>query len=523
MTTPAKPGNAMRAGLLIAAVFLWLASTAWLRRFTAPDEGRYAGVALEMLRSGDWWVPRLNGLPFFHKPPLFYWIGAAAMSLFGANEWAARLPSLLGATVSAGALFLFARRWMDRSFAILSVVVLATMPFFYVAAQFANLDILVSGCITATVLLIAHSTLAREQGEAWHAALIGAFAFAALSVLAKGLIGFLLPGAIFVLWCLVTRRARAILLLFWWPGWCVFLAIGAPWFVVMQWRYPGFYDYFVVTQHFRRFASAGFNNAQPFWFYVPVIVGLTLPWSPWLARLWTRAPAPRRRLTDVDWLMLLWLIVVLVFFSIPRSKLIGYVLPTLPSLAWFVARALQSDRLSRKSQCTGWGAAVLCVAAVLAAGHFATPPGARLPLPAEAKIAADDQVVMLDAYYYEIPFYWKLTKPVIVVSHWDDPALASRDDWRKELSDAGTFEPRHAEEWLVRPEDLPRTLCAVHPTWLVGSSAAVLLNPWLADPRFVLVTHNVQMAVWRFAGGDADLSRCVQSIVTNSRPPGSPP
>ena len=84
-----------------SALFAWLAAMAWFRPLAAPDEGRYAGVAWEMLRSGDWLVPRLNGLPFFHKPPLFYWISAAAMSVFGVSEWPARLPSLIGATFAA--------------------------------------------------------------------------------------------------------------------------------------------------------------------------------------------------------------------------------------------------------------------------------------------------------------------------------------------------------------------------------------------------------------------------------------
>ena len=104
---------ATRTALHVLALFIWLAVLAWLRPLTAPDEGRYVGVALEMLRSGDFWVPRLDRLPFFHKPPLFYWIGAAAMRVFGISEWAGRLPSILGATLAAGALLVFLRRWSD--------------------------------------------------------------------------------------------------------------------------------------------------------------------------------------------------------------------------------------------------------------------------------------------------------------------------------------------------------------------------------------------------------------------------
>ena len=118
-------------------------------------------------------------------------------------------------------------------------------------------------------------------------------------------------------------------------------------------------------------------------------------------------------------------------------------------------------------------AAIVCVASVIAADRLATPPGARLYLPAEAHIGADDQVVMLDAYYYEIPFYWKLKQTTMVVSDWQDPALPLHDNWRNELSDAGHFEPSRAARTLVNRVDLPRLLCVPRRTWLVGSSASV--------------------------------------------------
>ncbi len=520
-----------RTFIFIAIIFLWLAATAGVRRFTAPDEGRYAGVALEMLRTGDWLVPRLDGLPFFHKPPLFYWIGAASMSAFGVSEWPARLPSVLGATLAAGPFLLFARRWADHASAAVATLVLLTMPFFYVGAQFANLDMLVAGCISATVLAAAHAVLMKEHGEAWRSALALAFLMAALGVLAKGLIGFVLPGAVFLAWCLVTRRFRMASMLAWWPGWCIFLAIAAPWFIAMQWRYPGFYDYFVVTQHFRRFAAAGFNNAHPFWFYGPVIVGLTLPWVGWIAwnsvmQLRTSQTSPSSvpsgasgrftTFSDVDWLMLVWFIVIVVFFSLPKSKLIGYVLPALPPLAWFVAKALRAATLeqwmsSPRLRWTTGVAAIVCVASVIAADRLATPPGARLYLPAEAHIGADDQVVMLDAYYYEIPFYWKLKQTTMVVSDWQDPALPLHDNWRNELSDAGHFEPSRAARTLVNRVDLPRLLCVPRRTWLVGSSASFLTSPWLVDPRFVMAAHNQEAAVWRFDGPPVADARCFTS------------
>ena len=149
----ARGAGGTRAVLLLA-LFAGLAATAWVRPLALPDEGRYVGVALEMLWSGDWLVPTLDTLPYFHKPPLFYWLTAASLATFGVNEWAARLPSLLAATGTAFAVYLFVRRWIGESQARLALLVLATTPFFFGGAQFANLDMLVTVCITAIQRLL---------------------------------------------------------------------------------------------------------------------------------------------------------------------------------------------------------------------------------------------------------------------------------------------------------------------------------------------------------------------------------
>lgn len=495
---------------VVVLLFAWLAMTSWTRPFTAPDEGRYAGIAYAMLRSGDWLVPRLDGLPFFHKPPLFYWLGAASMAVWGPQEWAARLPSVLGATLGAAALFLFLRRWSTPRRAVLSVFVLATMPFFYVGAQFANLDMLVAGCISATVLCAAWATLASEEEideeaaqRRWRVPLAAAYFFAALGVLSKGLIGLLLPALVHVMWCVMTRRPRALRLLFWPSGWALFLLVGGPWFVAMQMRYPAFFDYFVVTQHFRRYATEAFNNPYPFWFYLPVIAGLTLPWSGLaLAAAWRRRTG-RRTLSDIDWLMVAWLAVIVVFFSIPRSKLVGYVLPGLPPLACLVATLLaHADAAMRVPKAIRWtalGAAVLCVGSVVAVARFATPPGARLRLPPGTAIADRDRVVMLDTYYYEIPLYWKLQDPVTVVGPWQASQRSPRDDWRKEFSDAARFDPVRAQAVLPEESALPTLLCQpTRTTWLIARIDALQTRAWLAKKTPVVA--NEQVAAWRFSG-----------------------
>src|SRR5437868_11513933 len=210
-----------------------------------------------MLLSGPWLGPTLDGLPFLHKPPLWYWLSAASMGLFGVHPWAARLPSLLGALMTGASLFLLVRRWIDARAARDALVVLATMPLRYGGAQYANHDMLVAGCIAGAISLAAHALLARERRESHRAALIAAYACAGLGVMTKGLIGAVLPGLVFVLWCVAIGRTRALRMLCWWPGWVVLLAIATPWMIAMQLRHEQFLHYFFVVQHFSRYAGSG--------------------------------------------------------------------------------------------------------------------------------------------------------------------------------------------------------------------------------------------------------------------------
>jgi predicted membrane-bound mannosyltransferase len=192
--------------LLLCAA--WLAMLAGTRSLMLPDEGRYIGVAWAMLNSGDWLTPTLDGLPYFHKPPLFYWLTGLSLKLFGVNDWAGRLASVFGALVAVGGLFFFVRRYAEQRLATLAVAVLVTQPMFFAGAQYANLDTLVAGMISATIVCGASAILRLDSGQSYRPALAAAYVFAALGVLAKGLIGFVLPGAILLAWLLLRKRYR---------------------------------------------------------------------------------------------------------------------------------------------------------------------------------------------------------------------------------------------------------------------------------------------------------------------------
>ncbi|HCQ49712.1 MAG TPA: dolichyl-phosphate-mannose--protein mannosyltransferase, partial [Achromobacter sp.] len=155
-TQASIPGWQVLLGLAV-----WLAALAWARWLTLPDEGRYAGVAWEMLRSQSPMVPLLDGMPYFHKPPLYYWLAQISYALFGVHEFSARVPSLLGAWSAGAGLYAFVSRYRNVAQARWAVVILGLMPLFFGAAQFANMDMLVASMITLCVLAAADTALRR--------------------------------------------------------------------------------------------------------------------------------------------------------------------------------------------------------------------------------------------------------------------------------------------------------------------------------------------------------------------------
>jgi 4-amino-4-deoxy-L-arabinose transferase-like glycosyltransferase len=503
--TPAAPFREFRGRdrLWIAALTLaWLAATAWARPLMLPDEGRYVGVAWEMLRSSDWLTPTLNGLPYFHKPPLFYWITAGSLGLFGLNEWAARAGPIFGATLGAVAMYTFAQRWWGERAARLTWLALLVQPLYFAGGQFANLDMLVAGCITATIVLLADAALCIEGRLAYRKALAAAYALAALGVLAKGLIGIVIPALVIGAWLLLRRRWRVLVRLLWWPGAAIFLLLAAPWFIAMQWRFTDFLNYFFVVQHFKRFAQGGFNNIQPFWFFPAVLLLFSLPGWPWLTR-----PLRREFLSDTErgpirLLLVLWVVSVVVFFSLPQSKLLGYVLPAVPPLAMLMADGYITSlttrppaRAKRLWQASLALAAIVSVGAVVVLALYPRPSSRGIASALAHQRDASEPVVMLGNFYFDLPFYAAIRSPVGVVDDWTSADIGKRDNWRKELADAGRFAPERAQALLIAPAALPARLCASPVSWVIGPSNGSARYPFLGDARAVFSEHDVTL--WR--------------------------
>ena len=491
-----------RTHLAAALAFVaWLAFAIGLHPLALPEEGRYVGVAWEMLRSGDWLVPTENGLPFFHKPPLFYWLTALAMQAFGVDVAAARLAPLLGAGLATLGFHAMTRRHAGERVAGATVLVLATLPFFFVGAQFANLDMLVAAFIALAIVFAADAALALRSGAPRSRSLVLAWACMALGLLAKGLIGVALPGLVIVAWLIVSGQPRTILRLLSPLGIAVFALIAAPWFLAVQQHYPGFARYFFIHHHFERFVTIGFNNAQAWWFFLVAVPLLTLPWSLWLVRARFRAgidespDLPAWRL-----LMWTWLGVVIAFFSLPRSKPVGYAMPALFPLAFLIAEpALAAWRGGgRRLVVASIAAAVaICIGAVAWAALRYDRDNTALGRTLLALRAPGDPIVFYDEYFFDVPLHARLAAPVPVIADWNDPTITQHDNWRRELAEAAPFAPARGAALLV---DAPRGFserCNQAPLWVMVKLTDE--SHVAAQPAATRVAASRHAALWRLA------------------------
>jgi 4-amino-4-deoxy-L-arabinose transferase-like glycosyltransferase len=472
---------------LLFGAALWLCGLAWVRDLHLPDEGRYVGVAWDMARADSFWVPLMNGMPYFHKPPLFYWLDQLSFMLFGRNEWAARMPSVLTAWSTATAAYFFVRKYRGVPIATLTFIALITMPYFYGAAQYANLDMLVAGMISLTVLAGAEAVLRGEAGASYKSMMLAAATAAALGMLAKGLIGVVLPGGVLFFWVVLTGRWRSLAVLLWPPAVVFFFVLAVPWFWFMQQKFPGFFDYYFIHQQFERFVGESFNNPQPVWFYIPVVFGMTLPWSLGLIGIMNRTfwKSPGATLGV---LMVIWFFLILVFFSIPASKLIGYTVPALVPLAVLVAEGLWAIRQARGSAFTlavirGFvvGSAIACVVGLMVFRFIQKDSANDAGAAVAAQWKADDTLVYLRAYPFDLPFYVGNRTSAWVVENW--PSLPKRDNWRNELVDAAKFNPSIGNVVLITEHALVPRLCETSDKvfWLRSDDWGPAAYPFLRE------------------------------------------
>ena len=326
-------------GILFAFLyFIWLGSYP----FFTPDEGRYSEVAREMLASGDFVTPRVNGVAFLDKPVLYYWLQAAAMYLFGVHEWSVRFFPALYGIVGCLSVYFAGRHLFNRHTGIISTIILALSPLYFGASHYANLDLEIAVLISMS--LLAFLTAAQSDGKPRTTLFILAYIFAGLGLLTKGMMAIAFPVMIGGLWILLLSRWRMLLQMRLITGIVIVAAITLPWFIMVQRANPEFLHFFFVTQQVTRFLSAAeFNNKAPVWFYVPVILVGFIPWTAFILQSAAKQLKDcwqSRQQHAAELFLLLWIAVIFIFFSIPNSKTVSYILPILPPLALITGKYL---------------------------------------------------------------------------------------------------------------------------------------------------------------------------------------
>jgi 4-amino-4-deoxy-L-arabinose transferase-like glycosyltransferase len=336
-------------GLACFVAFWWTPHTLGI---TDLDEGLYAAVARDMALTGDWITPRVNGVPFYEKPPLVYWLSALCLRVFGTHEWAVRMPSAIAATLLVLATFVFGRRYWGRETAAYGAAFLALSPMTFAAARLATTDAVLTLCVACTMYA---TFTAMSMGEThprratWWA--VAAWAAAGLGTLAKGAPGAALPLVTLGVFGLIEWRRRPLC----WPpaivkprtlvGLAVFLAIVVPWHVAAL-RANGrpFVEEYIVRQHVGRFRGGDVAHRAPAWFFVPGFLVGFFPWSVLTVAGLVRRdrepdePAPDDEPRRAAAFLRTWFAVVFVAFSAGGSKLISYILPLYPAAALLAAR-----------------------------------------------------------------------------------------------------------------------------------------------------------------------------------------
>ncbi len=302
------------------------------RGLNEPDEGRYTEMSREMLVTGDWLVPRLNGVPHYAKPPWIYWCVASSLQTFGLNEWAARLPSATAALITALTVFAMGRRMGGDRAGLISALVLVTSLLFLACGRLITPDMMLTAFITLALYCFWRWWTGGEVSRNW---LLGFYLSLGLGFFDKGPYGIIIPIASILPFLLWRRRPGSILRMGWWWGIIVVALIALPWFIWICRENPDLYDFYLKGEIAAR-ATTGRGRSKAWWYFLAV---LPLACWPWTALVIHAIGHHLRRIWKMEahgvasqFLFCGFLIPLFIYSAVP-SKLPTYILPILPPLA----------------------------------------------------------------------------------------------------------------------------------------------------------------------------------------------
>ncbi|MFA4985111.1 MAG: glycosyltransferase family 39 protein [Candidatus Brocadiia bacterium] len=301
-----------------------------------PDEGRYLSIPAEMLDSGDFVLPTINGIPYLEKPPLHYWLTASSLALFGRHPWAGRVWPMLLTFLTALLIFYFVRREISILAAEVSTVLYLSSLYSLCLSRINTIDEVFGFFVTATVLC---GYLFLEHKEKRF--LYGFWAAAALGFLSKGLAVGVLAGGALLVYSVATRRYFLWTRLFSLLPLLLFVVIVAPWLIAVECKLPGSLQFFIIKEHFARFLTTVHKRDGPLYYFLPILAAGVIPW------LGAFVPLFRKKFLELlrnrgFLLALCWFGFVFVFFSVSSSKLPTYLTPCWAALCIVLGTAVAS-------------------------------------------------------------------------------------------------------------------------------------------------------------------------------------
>ena len=303
--------------------FFWQLSSFGL---IGADEPRYAQVAREMSARRDWITPTLSNAAWLEKPPLYYWQTMLAYRVFGVSDWAARLPSAIDAFLLVIAVYAFLRRFRS-GFELDGALMLATAAGIVGYARAASMDMALAATFTIALLVWYAWFVSGSQK-----CLAAAYVFLALATLAKGPVAPFLAVVIIAIFASAQRNLKVARETLWFPGIAAFLMVTLPWYVMVQVRNPQFFRVFVLEHNLARFGTNLYHHLEPFWYYAPVTLLGLVPWAAFVvaALIWASWRFRETASDSLSRFLFIWIAVIVVFFSLSKSKLPGYILPAIP-------------------------------------------------------------------------------------------------------------------------------------------------------------------------------------------------
>ncbi|MDV6033247.1 MAG: glycosyltransferase [Phycisphaera sp. RhM] len=314
------------------------------------DETRYAEIPREMLVSGDWVLPTLNFKTYYDKPPMLYWLVASSFTVFGIDEWSARLVPAFAALGTLLLVIWFANRHFGQRIGLISGGVLMLTGGFAFCSRYLLIDGVLTLFTTAS-LMAAYEAVCDGQSKAvrcgWW---ITASVACGLGFMTKGPLSLVLMLPVILVFSWLTREVARIRMIHLLSLIAIVSLIALPWMIAVSLRDQTFLWEFFVNHNIRRFA--GQYHDRPFWYFVPVLLAAGFPWSflaiPFVRDLVTRASLVRDSRSPIIGFLSLWVVWMLVFFSVSRCKLPTYLLPTAPAFALLLATYL--DRIIRPAE-----------------------------------------------------------------------------------------------------------------------------------------------------------------------------